>query len=163
MGETPFLYIPYIYPVPSSKQIYMYPPSGNQRVGITSKGPSRPPPRTVNHMPRSRQIGITDELKSKIYRWERLPSNIKKNVMYDVRKILDKELEDIEWLLTTCPDDFLSSHDRDFVYPIEAILPSSAVGKVRAIRRIEGWIETLEQIILSYKLWGAGFRRTGRL
>jgi hypothetical protein len=93
-----------------------------------------------------------------------LTPEIKKNVMYDVRKILDKELEDIEWLLTTCPDNFLSSHDRHFDYPIEAILPSSAVGKVVAIRRIEGWIHTMKMIIESYRMWGGpGFRRTGRL
>ena len=114
-------------------------------------------------MPRSRQIGITDELKDKIYRFERLDPNIKKNVMYDVRSILDKELEDIEWLLTACPTSFMRSHDRNFNYPLDAILPTSIIARVQAMERIRGWIDTLKLILDSYDMWDSGFQRTGRL
>ena len=113
-------------------------------------------------MPRSRQIGLTEDLKKKVLHIDRLSPSVRKNVAYDVRMIIEKELEDLEWFYTKAPDAFRRMRDREFLHPFEAVMPADPKRTRDTVRRLEGWIRSLEVVKDAVGAMGLRFIRTGR-
>ena len=125
-----------------------------QRVGITTPG--------GRDMPRTRQIGLTEDLKRKVLHIDRLTPEVRKNVTYDVRMIIEKEFEDLEWFFKEAPDAFRRSRDRTFLRPLEAVMPQDPK-RIRAIiRKLEDWEKAVRQVKEAVSMMGLRFLRTGR-
>ena len=157
-----FLYIPYIYPPSIEGFIFPYPLLSPQRVGITSKISLSPPPPVVNPMPRARQIGITEDLKSKILHWERVPKDHRKYVAYDVRQIILKELDDLHWIVSHSRSDFRRTQDSTFTFPLEPILPSDPKKIGDTLAFLDEMTSTINLIREAVEEWGIRYTRTGR-
>lgn len=76
-------------------------------------------------MSRTREIGITRDMHDKILRVDRLSPTIRTNLTYDCRKVLEKELTDINWLLTEAPNQFMGLRGHRFWFPLEVIMPAN--------------------------------------
>ena len=119
-------------------------------------------------MPRARQIGLTEGLKDKILHIDRLSPDVRKNVAYDVRMIIEKELEDLEWFFTEAPRGFRRLRDRQLYYPFEAVMPSdpkkqTSTGARRTIEKLEEWEKALGWIKEAVLELGLKYMRTGRI
>lgn len=114
-------------------------------------------------MPRNRNIGLTDRQKDKILHIDRLPPDVRKNLAYDVRIILEKELEDLEFLFSEAPDSFNRCRDHEYRHPFEAIMPSDPKRTRATIKKLEGWISSIEKVRDAIGFMGLRFLRTGRV
>ena len=112
---------------------------------------------------RHRQIGLTEALKDKVLHIDRLPPDVRKNVAYDVRIIVEKELEDLEWFFSKAPDAFRRMRDREYQAPFEAVMPSDPKRTRDTVKRLEGWIQSLEIVKDAVGVMGLRFLRTGRI
>lgn len=114
-------------------------------------------------MPRARQIGLTEGLKDKVMHIDRLPPEIRKNVVYDVRMIIEKELEDLEWFYTEGAESFRRSRDHEYKASFEAVMPSDPKRIRDTITKLEGWISAVERVRDAVAMMGLRFLKTGRL
>lgn len=94
-------------------------------------------------MPRARKIGLTEEQKDKVLHYDRLSPEERKVVAYGVREVLEKELDDIEWLMGQAPEAFKRQRYKEYQFPIEVVMPKKAN---LTIGRLDGWIKVLEEI-----------------
>lgn len=113
-------------------------------------------------MPRARQIGLTEDLKRKVLHIDRMTPEIRKNVTYDVRTIIEKELEDLEWFFTEAPDAFRRMRDREYLRPLEAVMPQDPKRSRETVKKLELWIKDLERIRNAVEAMGLRFLRIGR-
>lgn len=113
-------------------------------------------------MPRSRQIGLTEDLKSKVLHLDRLTPEVRKNVTYDVRRIIEKELEDIEWLFSESPEAFKRLRDHRYYSPLEAVLPSDPKKALLTLEYIRILREALDRVESAVLAMGLRYMRSGR-
>lgn len=94
-------------------------------------------------MKRGRRTGLTDEQKDQILHYDQLSEMDRKYLAYNVRTVIEKEIEDLDWLFTEMPEAFKRMRYRKFEFPIDAVIPKK---KVVLEERLDSWITTLENI-----------------
>jgi len=154
--------VSFIYPLytpssenPKSTDIVLV----RQRVGETRFSHNAGGGDTIRH----RKIGLTEALKEKVLHIDRLPPDVRKNVTYDVRTIIEKELEDLEWFFTEAPESFRRMRDRQIYYPFEAVMPADPKKARRTVEKLEEWERSLRFIKDAVLDLGLRYMRTGRI
>jgi len=104
-------------------------------------------------MARKRKIGITDRQRNNLGNWtstgrNRLKDSPRKNVKYDIKEVIEKELEDLLWFFTevgglrACPFELVLPQSRNRY----ASKYGDLGALLDAIKQIEEWQAALDKI-----------------
>ena len=111
-------------------------------------------------IPRARQIGLTEDQKARILRSDRLPEKTRRDLRYDVRMILEKEHEDLEFLFSSGTS--LIRRDRSYFYVLEAALPQDPKRVYLTLEKIREYRKILEDLELTIQTFGLALMRRPR-
>lgn len=95
-------------------------------------------------MGRARKIGITEGQRAALLHVEDLDETARARLAYDLREILGKELEDLEFLFSEAA--FKGLRYRQYFFPLEAILPQDPRRTALALEQLRRWRSSIELI-----------------
>jgi len=94
--------------------------------------------------------------------FERTPKDRRKDLAYDVRQIILKEMDDLLWVVRNSRTDFRRTQDSTYTYPLEPILPSDPKKIGETLAFLDEISNTIELIRAAVEEWGIRYTRTGR-
>lgn len=99
---------------------------------------------------RHRKTGLTEQQKDDILHYDNLTEGAREDLKYNVRAVIDKELEDLEWLFSEVPEAFRRMRYRNFEFPIDAVVPGK---RAILVDKVSSWMKVLENIRAMVMTW----------